>query len=191
MPPSHTDYDRARALLAGHGEVRSQPASDWRGTFPLPPAVAAFYERVGPVDVSIPAYGNDYFLPSLARLWDHQAGYRWNGNTGEPVDGWDDAWLVVGDCRGDPFIFHRATGRLLADTHGRGRWDPGERFADLPTMAAALATLGSVVVAAGDDFTDDDCYIRPAHRARAVMELAAVLGDRQAAENLVARVGWG
>ena len=100
--------------------------------------------------------------------------------------GWSSATAA-----GDPFIFDRATGRVLADTHGRGRWDPGERFADLPTMAAALGTLGSVVVAAGDDFTDDDCYIRPAHRARAVMELAAVLGDRQAAENLVAtgRVG--
>jgi hypothetical protein len=33
----------ARKLLATHGKLRSQPAEDWTGDFPFPPAVADFY----------------------------------------------------------------------------------------------------------------------------------------------------
>ena len=190
--PTADDYARAKRLLAAHGDVRPQPASDWDGPFPLPPAVADFYDRVGPVDVNVPAYGNDFALPRLAALRDFQIGYRWHGHTGEPIDGWDDAWLVVGGCGGDPFIFDRNTGRILHDEHGRGRWDPGECLADLPALAACLATLGTIVVTAGDDFTDDDAYVRPAHRDRAVTSLADLLGSRSATEAIVTGIaGWG
>src|SRR5437867_3587372 len=101
MPLSPIILSKARRLLAEHGEIRSQPASDWRGPFPLPPDLAMYYDVVGPVDVTIEGYGNPYFLPSLVKLWDFQAGYRWNGLTGEPIPDWNDDWLVVGDEAGD------------------------------------------------------------------------------------------
>jgi hypothetical protein len=66
--------ETAKRLLALHGEVRSQPASDWSGAFPMPLAVEQFYREVGPFNVTIAAHGNPYFLPALADLWKFQAG---------------------------------------------------------------------------------------------------------------------
>jgi hypothetical protein len=114
----------------------------------------------------------------LAGLWDFQAGYRWNGLTGEPINDWDDDWLVVADQGGDAFIFDCQSSRVLFAHHGEGAWGPEEWFSDLPTMAVCLAILGSVVRAAGDDFTNADCFVRPAHRERAISEIAQVLGSR-------------
>src|SRR6202165_3137667 len=71
--------EKAKGLLALHGEVRPQPVTDWTGSFPIPPAIARFYWEVGPADITIKAHGNPYFFPCLADLWKFQAGYRWNG----------------------------------------------------------------------------------------------------------------
>ena len=191
MQPSPDNLSNARALLAEHGEVQPQPVSDWRGAFPLPPEVAEYYDHIGPLDVTIDGYGNPCFLPSLARLWDFQAGYRWNGLTGEPIDDWNDDWLVVADEGGDPFIFDRASSTVLVAYHGEGVWEPEERFPNLPAMAACLAILGSVVRAAGDDFTDADSWVRPEHREDAIARIADVLGSRLEAEAIVSGAGWG
>ena len=156
---------QAKELLAIHGRVRPQPPSDWSGTFALPPCVERFYRDVGPVDVYIDACGNEPFLPRLAKLWDFQAGYRWNSLYGEPNEDWDDDWLVVADQGGDPFILSRSSGVVLIAEHGAGSWDPAELFPDMNTMAACLGYLGSIVQVAGDDFTDEKCDIRPAHLA--------------------------
>ena len=180
--------DRARELLARHGEVRPQPPSDWSGPFALPEALVRFYAEVGPADVDIEGHGNGFALPSLARLWERQAGYRFHGRTGEPLAGWSDDWLVVADCGGDPFILSRSAGAVLHDQHGRGAWGPTRMFPDLDTMAACLAALGAVVLGAGADFTDDDCVIRPEWRARAEVELT-MLGARGSARVLT-RLGW-
>jgi hypothetical protein len=51
---------------------------------------------VGPLDITIKSYGNPFFLPRLAALWEFQAGYRWHGFTGERIEDWDSDWLVVG-----------------------------------------------------------------------------------------------
>lgn len=191
MRPSPDDLSKARALVAEHGEVRPQPAADWHGTFPLPPDVAEYYKLIGPVDVTIEGYGNPYFLPSLAKLWDFQAGYRWNSISGESIDDWDDDWLVVGDEGGDPFIFDLASSKVLFAHHGQGVWEPHEWFPNLFTMAACLAMLGSVVRAAEDDFTDADSFVRPEHRERAITRIAEVLGSRSEAEAMVSGAGWG
>src|SRR5688500_13721760 len=126
MRPSPDDVSKAQTLVAEHGEVRPQSATDWRGTFPLPPDVAEYYKLIGPVDITIEGNGNPYFLPSLAKLWDFQAGYLWNSLSGESIDDWDDDWLVVGDEDGDPFIFDRGSSKVLFAHHGEGVWEPDE-----------------------------------------------------------------
>ena len=65
--------ERAKELLAAHGEVRPQPPTDWKGAFPLPAAAERFYQEIGPADVTIEAHGNPYFVPRLGALWDFQA----------------------------------------------------------------------------------------------------------------------
>jgi hypothetical protein len=181
----------AKRLLALHGEVRTQPPSDWTGPFPIPAAVERFYQEVGPANVSIEAHGNPYFLPSLTDLWQFQAGYRWNGLSGEPIEDWPDDWLVVADEGGDPFIFVRSSGVVLHAYHGEGEWDAGEMFPDLNTMAACLAQIGAIVLEAGDDFTEEDCSIRPKNRAMASARLQELLGSKSEAEAVLGVLGWG
>jgi hypothetical protein len=182
---------RARNLLAEHGHVRSQLISDWGGSILLPVKVADYYDQVGPVDITIRGYGNPYFLPRLEKLWDFQAGYRWNGITGEAIEDWDDEWLVIADEGGDPFIFDRASSKVLFARHGEGAWNPEKWFDDLPTMAACLATLGCIVRTAGDSFTDADFCVRPEHRAQAIERIAEIVGSRSGAQAIVEGAGWG
>ncbi len=99
--------------------LRPQNAGDWKGEYPLPAAVATYYAELGPDDVSIRGYGNGYFLPSLARLWAYQTGYRTHGHTGERLSDWEEDWLVVSDEGGDPFIFSRERGVVLRTYHVR------------------------------------------------------------------------
>src|SRR5688572_30311796 len=103
------DAERVKELVGKHGDLRSQPAEEWKGAFPLPQTLARFYRDIGPLDITIEGYGNPYFLPSLTRLWEFQAGYRWDGVTGERISDWDDDWIVVADEGGDPFILSRST----------------------------------------------------------------------------------
>jgi hypothetical protein len=181
----------AKRLLALHGELRSQPASDWTGAFPIPPDVERFFREVGPLNVTIEAHGNPYFLPALTELWQFQAGYRWNGLSGEPIEDWADDWLVVADEGGDPFIFARSSGVVLHAYHGEGEWDASEMFADLNTMAACLAQLGAIASEAGDNFLTDDFSIRPKYRALASNRLAELLGVKSDAEAALGVLGWG
>jgi len=184
------DAPTARRLLSAHGVTQTQPATDWDGTFPLPPALDAFYREVGPVDVTIDGFGNPYFLPSLARLWQYQAGYRWNSKTGEPAVGWNDDWIVVAAEGADPFIFSRAHGNVSRADHGTGTWTLSEVFSDLNAMAACLGILGSVVASAGDALLDDDFNIRAIHIDSAKRQLAKLLGDEQQAEAILGSLGW-
>jgi hypothetical protein len=183
--------DVAKRLLALHGEVRSQPASDWTGAFPIPPAVERFYQEVGPFNVTIEAHGNPYFLPCLADLWQFQAGYRWNGLCGEPIEGWPDDWLVVADEGGDPFIFTRSSGVILHAYHGEREWDTRDMFPDLNTMAACLAQIGAIVLEAGCDYMEEDWSIRPKYRALASARLQELLGAKSEAETVLGVLGWG
>ena len=124
-------YDQARAILQRtdpEAVLRSQPADDWTGEYPLPAAVAAYYAELGPDDLSIRGYGNGYFLPSLANLWEHQTGYRTHGHTGERLSDWEEDWLVVGDEGGDPFIFSRERGRGAARLPRRGQMGAARAF---------------------------------------------------------------
>jgi hypothetical protein len=181
---------RVKELLSMHGVVRPQPADDWTGRITLPGSVERFFREIGPVDITIESYGNPFFLPRLAALWEFQRGYRWNGSTGQPIDEWDEDWLVVADEGGDPFILSRASGRVLHAVHGTGVWGPEEMFPDLNTMAACLGQLGAVVVSAGEGFTDEDCLIRPEPREQAIDGLVLLFGSRSEAEAILERLGW-
>lgn len=181
----------AKRLLALHGEIRPQPPSDWSGVFPIPPAVERFYREVGPANVTIEAHGNPYFLPSLADLWQFQAGYRWNGLSGAPIEEWPDDWIVVADEGGDPFTLVRSSGVVLHAYHGEGEWEAGEMFPNLNIMAACLAQIGGIVLEAGSDFTEADCSIRPKYRTLASTRLHELLGSKRDAETVLGVLGWG
>jgi hypothetical protein len=183
--------EQARELLSLSGTVRPQQPTDWTGLFPIPNAIERFYHEVGPVDVCVESYGNPFLLPSLTELWQFQAGYCWNGLSGEPAPEWDDDWLVVAYQGGDPFILSRLAGTVLYDQHGRGTWEPGEMFPDLNTMAACLGQLGAVVASAGEDFTDEDCFIRPKWHDKAFRGLQLLLGSSWAADSVLHTLGWG
>jgi hypothetical protein len=183
--------ETAKRLLALHGEVRPQSSADWTGAIPLPAVIEQFYRDVGPVNVTILAYGNPYFFPSLRDLWQFQAGYRWNGLSGKPIDNWNDNWLVLADEGGDPFIVEQSSGVVLHAYHGEGDWDAGELFPDLNAMAACLAQLGGVVLDAGDKFTNEDCYIAPEFRALALGRLLELLGTESHAQVVLGALGWG
>jgi hypothetical protein len=127
----------------------------------------------------------------LATLWKFQGGYRWNGLSGQTIDNWEDDWLVVADQGGDPFILSRSSGTVLHAEHGVGAWLPGEIFPNLNTMAACLGQLGSVIVSAGEAFTDEDARIRPEHRKQALVGLRQLVGSTSEAESILVTLGWG
>jgi hypothetical protein len=183
--------ETAKRLLALHGEVPPQPASNWTGAFTIPPGVERFYREVGPFNVTIEAHGNPFFLPSLADLWQFQAGYRWNGLSEDPIEDWPDDWLVVADEGGDPFIFVRSSGVVLHAYHGEGEWDAGEMFPDLNAMAACLAQLGAIASEAGIEFLSEDYSVRPEYRALASTRLQDLLGEKSDAEAILGVLGWG
>ncbi len=180
--------NQARELLEAHGTCQPQDASEWTGDIPLPDAIADFYREVGPVNITIDGYGDPIFIPSLSQLWPRQTGYRWNGLTGESIADWDKDRIVVADEGADPFIY--CHGRILFAHHGEGGWEPCELYPDIVTMAACMGTLGSVVLNAGEKFSDDDGYIRPEFRTEAISRLTEIIKNKTEAEIIVETAGW-
>ncbi|MEB6664846.1 hypothetical protein MXL91_25570 [Achromobacter ruhlandii] len=186
------DWSPIRAQFARFGALRAQPPGAWKGDIPLPEALAAFYEQVGPWGetyyenvgpVGITLSETQVSFPALHRLWDLQAGYRWDGVTGERVPDWQPGWLVIADRAADPFIYDMQTGKILFAEHGMGSWKPVEIAPNLETLTAALCTVADVFETAGENLRDDDWVLRPEHRIRALAQLAAVLGDAGDAES--------
>lgn len=182
--------EQARLLLKPHGTVRPQLPGVWKGKIPLPAQVERFYREVGPVDLIIESGGDTFFLPRLSALWKFQAGYRWNGLSGDPIEGWDDDWLVVADQGGDPFIVSRNLGAVQFAQHGAGAWEPTAMFPDLNTMAACLGQVGSVVASAGDRLTDAAGRIRPEYRKLASSEMRELVPADLDVEAVLAALGW-
>jgi hypothetical protein len=155
----------------------------------LPRTVELFYTEVGPVDVTIQGCGNPYFLPRLSRLWKYQAGYRYHAHTKEPINDWKPNWLVVGDEGGDPLIYDSDTETVLQAIHGEGTWDPDEAFPDLNSMAACLATIGTVVVEAGNDLTDEESYIKSKYCSQLRKRLGRILESPEHVELVLLGLG--
>ena len=166
--------------------LRPQPISEWSGDHVLHPALVSFYAEVGacgedgphgPAGLTIPTLGNPFWVPPLCRLWELQAGYRWNSRSGERIADWRDEWLVVADQGGDPFILDRTSGSILHDRHGGGAWTPAPMFADPFTMALVFGTIGALHEEAGENIYDADYEVRPAWRAGLRARLAPLLGS--------------
>ena len=94
-----------------------------------------------------------------SKLEDYQGGFAWDGNTKEPLDGWEEAWTVFADRLADPLIYDAESGRVLFDLHGRGTpWAPHVAF-DSPEQALEVArALRGIYRAAGDSFYRDDDF---------------------------------
>jgi len=187
--------EQARAALASHGALAPQSTAEhWRGEIPLPAAIETFYAQVGPLGewindrvghagLTVPTAGNPFSIPTLARLWELQAGYRWHGITGERIADWPDRWLVVADQGADPFIFDLNTGAIQFARHGEGVWKDDEPiFANILEMAACLGTIGQVWDEAGEDIFMDDDSVNPVHRARLIERLAPLIGASEAGD---------
>ncbi len=185
----------------GFREHSPTPAGAWRalrgatrrrlaGRYRPARRAGAFLPRGRPTRLHPGECRQPIFLPSLARLWQRQAGYRWHGISGERLSGWQDDWLVVADQGADPFILETGSGRILFDLHGGRGWDPAPCFDDLWQMAASLACFGEVWSGAGEDILLDDCSVAPRYRQQLVDELQPILGSRQRAEDLADEFGW-
>lgn len=187
-------YDAAKKMIKSANPMavlQPQPATLWQGEFPLPPGVTEYFIEFGPVDIWIESYGNPYSFPSLSKLWDWQAGYRYHGITKERIDDWDDDWLVIADQGGDPFIVSRSSGAILFAFHGEGSWHPDPMFRDLTHMVSTLSILGDIVATAGKEFTDEDSMICEAYRLEAHKRVAKVLQSDNEAESVLSSLGWG
>lgn len=55
--------------------------------------------------IELTGRGNDILLFPPARLWEQQAGHRWTGITGEPIEDWPAAWIAVMSEGVDAYIY--------------------------------------------------------------------------------------
>lgn len=187
------NYELANNLLNQHFPDKSAPQSisDWNGPFPLHPDLIEFYDAFGPLDLSLPTYGNDYFLPRLSSLWQYQQGYRWNALTGEMLPDWADEWLVIADQGADPFIFSRTTGAILFDQHGNGVWSPTDIFPNLEAMSNCLLTLASLVKSIGkQSLTNEQGYVKTAYQAEAIQQLNPIWPSPTQINQALTLLGW-
>ena len=189
-------YAPIRDQFLRFGDLRPQGAGEWRGPFPLPPALAEFYaevgplgpvvyEHVGPVGVTIPgtALGR-----AAGQLWVRQAGYRWDGNSGERLTDWPEDWLVIADQHADPLILEMSTGRVLyaawrgplgcAMAGARpARWPPCWR-----PWAVSMKTPATICATTRASCAPGTAGRRPGRRRRA--------GRRRAARAFFDRLEW-
>lgn len=190
-------FEQLKELLHPWGPLRAQPASDWRGTTALPPAVADFYARVGPwgetyhesvgpVGCTLAVHGNPVCIPPLHRLMDYQAGYAWVSHPGQPIAGWPAHWLVIAEQGGDPFIFDTQTQQVLFAFHGAGSWKPVVFAPDLPTAVGALATVANAFSALSDKEADPDGGLAGQGRQKITDALAGFLGSQERALQMLA-----
>ncbi|WP_309912409.1 hypothetical protein [Xanthomonas sp. 1678] len=197
--PMH--YAALRTLLESWGELRPQPASDWQGTIPLPAALADFYAQVGPwgetlhaqvgpTGVSLDIGGNPVDIPPLHKLWQRQAGYRWNAVSGERIADWNEHWLVVADQGADPFILDTASGEILLAFHGAGAWQPKRLAASLDSAFGGLATIANAMAELGDDAFDDTDELLATARTAVATALASYLGSAAQAAQFLDVLEW-
>jgi hypothetical protein len=152
--------------------------------------VAEYYRDLGPLDVSVPNYGNPVFLPSLTNLWAFQAGYQYLPETHEFLPGWETDWLVIASDYESAFIYSRSSTTVLHALHGAGIWRPQPMFTELRQMAMTFAILGSIVKSAGSALMDEQSIIVDRYKESELEQLSAVAASRADAQEFLARLGW-
>lgn len=187
------EHAAARQALALFGSVSRQEPIEWAGETPLAPQLARFYREVGPEWIEIDTAGLPFLFFPLERLWDEQAGYRWNRSTAARLVDWNEEWTVVAKQGADPFILDANTGQVLT-APGDDGWedrldDPEPTFDSLEQMALALAATGSAWARWDDPFTED-WTLRPETTAAVVQALETVLGDHARGVAVARKFGY-
>jgi hypothetical protein len=182
-----------RQALSAFGPLSRQEPIEWAGESPLAPELVRFYREVGPEWVEIDTAGLPFLFFPLERLWDEQAGYRWNRRTGAQLVDWNEEWTVVAKQGEDPFILDGLSGKILT-APGDDGWedrldDPEPTFSSVGEMALALAATGAAWARWDDPFTED-WSIRPETTASVVEALEAVLGDHARAVAVARKFGY-
>ena len=185
-------YEIAQDILEKYfpNQYTPQSIKDWQGPFLLHQDLIEYYAILGPLNINLPGYGNNFYLPKLADLWQYQEGYRWNGLTGEKLSDWKDEWLVVADEGADPFIFSRTTGIVLFDYHGSGIWEPKELFGNIETMVTSLLILASIVKSAGRNLTNEQGRIKEDFREIAEEQLNNIMQSAFHTQSVLLQFEW-
>ena len=187
------EHAAARQSLAVFGSVSRQEPIEWAGELPLAPQLARFYREVGPEWIEIDTAGLPFLFFPLERLWDEQAGYRWNRRTAAQLVDWNEEWTVVAKQGADPFILDANTGQVLT-APGDDGWedrldDPEPTFDSLEQMVLALTATGGAWARWDEPFTED-WSLRPETTASVVQALESVLGDRARAVTVARKFGY-
>ncbi|UTX34174.1 hypothetical protein NNL26_09370 [Micrococcus luteus] len=190
---SAEDLLAARDALAPFGRLSRQEPIEWAAEEPLAPDLADFYRYVGPEWLEIDTLGLPVMFFPLDRLWDEQAGYRWNHRTGALLVDWNDDWTVVAKQGADPFIHAASTDQVLMAPGDEGWEDrldePEPVFRDLAEMTLALCAVGRVWAGADDPFTED-WRLTEEVLGQVVGALEGVLGSHGRAVAVARRLGY-
>jgi hypothetical protein len=174
-----------------HDTWLTQLPNEWSGPFVLPEPLIEYYANIGPVDVSLDSYGNPFFLPRLAQLWEYQAGYRYDARTNQLLEIWDDDWIVVADKGADPFILSRTIGQVFFAHHGEGKWRHVLLFDNLEEMITSLLILAGVRSSVSRfEFTGDNSLIKSVFYYEALNQLTDVLQSAEKASDVLTQLGW-
>ena len=146
------------------GSVSSVDLDRISSSIPLSDELREWYSRACPMQFEIPWTIEWLLLCPPAELVEYQTGYKWQDDKHSERDPrWNDSWLVIGDCSGDPIIAD--TGRshtpILHAVHGTGIWNPKEITPSLANFLGFLARwLDVAVVEFGGRIRDQDGIVR-------------------------------
>jgi hypothetical protein len=132
----------------------------------LPGELAEYVARYAPPRrLSLDTVGNPLDLYAASELCARAEGYNWNPLTHEPLEGWSDNWLLIGDEGADPVIVDLAESgggsshcTVLQASHGDGDWDFTKLAVSIPellVLAAAQHHALSAFGPRGEAIVDD------------------------------------
>lgn len=188
-------YGKARGLvnkLYPDAMTAVQPKANWMGDKPLPGELADMYASFGPVDIRFHFYPADLTIPQLRKLWSLQAGYAFDGATGEPYANWPETWTVVGRA-GDTciYVYDSEQDKVLQAKYKRLRWKGKVVFESLGEYCVTVVALAKVCKELGDAVVDADGNMTPDAADKALLELFELMGrDIDRAEGVLVRMGW-
>ncbi len=107
---------------------------------PLSKELIELYQIAAAQDLYIPWSANYLVLYDPLRLEQCQIGYRWSEPFGKMEEGWNQAWLVIGDQGGDPIIAHtdQVGTPISMAIHGTGEWNPSPRCSKLECFSTSV-----------------------------------------------------
>lgn len=150
----------------GEGEPEAVARLEHEFGRKLPSELAQYVARHAPSRrLSLDTVGNPLDLYAASELGARAEGYNWNPLTKEPLEGWSDGWLLIGDEGADPVIVDLAESgggsshcTVLQASHGEGDWNFAELAVSIPellVLAAAQHHALSAFGPRGDAVVDD------------------------------------